>query len=338
MYQKTVSSREEGQRFDKFLHKILPEAGNGFICKMLRRKNITLNDKKADACDKIKAGDIVKIYFADDTLAKFMGKKTENVYQNAYDSLKDKIHILFENEDILAADKPSGVLSQKAEPNDISVNEWLIGYMIDSGEMSEEELISFAPSVCNRLDRNTSGIILCGKTITGEQLLSEMLRSRTLDKFYIAAVLGKIESPKEISGYLIKDKKKNKVTVIKEAPDPDNDNTFEEASPIHTFYRPLYYDKSLDASLIEVKLLTGKTHQIRAHLSSECHPIIGDMKYGNERKNIYFRDRFGIRSQMLHCQKVIFPCDDRLKGASGKEIVSPAPSEFVRTFGSYVSF
>ena len=365
MYQKIVSTREEGQRLDKYLHKILPEAGNGFLCKMLRKKSITLNDKKADAGDKICSGDVLKIYFSDDTLSKYMnGSNDDNCskngnrnsngncnsngnrsntdngagsrlkeeclsYRNCYKKFKDKIDILFEDEDIVAADKPAGILSQKAEKTDVSVNEWLIGYMLESGEMDEDELSLFRPSVCNRLDRNTSGIILCGKTITGEQILSEMLRERTLDKYYLAAVTGRIDKPQEIKGYLSKNHRTNKVVITQ-----THDNESADSDEIHTYYRPLSYDKGNDATIIEVKLITGKTHQIRAHLSSVGHPLIGDVKYGNEKRNRSFRDRYGIRSQMLHCRRVEFPEDERLKEASKVVILSPVPQKFISVFGN----
>ena len=312
MYQKIISSKEEGQRLDKYLHKILPEAGTSFIYKMLRRKNITLNDHKADGDMKVTAGDCLSIYFADDTLAKFMGHDmqapTPDIsetaeYDLAYRRLRN-IKVLFESENILAADKPSGILSQKSGPDDISVNEWFIGRMLDNGSITAQELRSFHPSVCNRLDRNTSGIILCGKTITGEQVLSEMLRDRTMDKYYFAAVSGRIDEPEEMRGFLIKDERSNKVDILREKVDGSDE--------IHTFYRPLEYDAENKVTLLEVKLITGKTHQIRAHLASTGHPLIGDPKYGNASINRHFSEKYNIRTQMLHCCRASFPIECRL--------------------------
>jgi 23S rRNA pseudouridine955/2504/2580 synthase len=334
MYQKVISSREEGQRLDKYLHKVLPDAGTSFIYKMLRRKNITLNDAKAEGSIKLSAGDILRIYFSDETLEKFMGhgssgtkqKNAVNEYSDAFRKL-GRIGILYESENILAADKPSGVLSQKSDKDDISVNEWLIGHMLGSGEITPDELDSFHPSVCNRLDRNTSGIILCGKTIVGEQVLSEMLRDRTMDKFYLAAVCGHIAAPEEITGYLIKDTASNTVQVFSEMPD-DADGMDE----IHTFYRPLCYNSAEDMTLLEVKLITGKTHQIRAHLSSIGHPIAGDPKYGNARVNRRIRDSYGVRSQLLHCARVVFPAECSLDELSGLEISSGIPDGFKAFF------
>ncbi|MDE6404758.1 MAG: RluA family pseudouridine synthase, partial [Lachnospiraceae bacterium] len=181
MYQVMITDREAGQRFDKYLHRILPNAGAGFLHKMLRKKNITLNDKKADGSEKIAVGDCVKVFFAQETLDLFMGKPPEQSensgksvksagqaagqkpygqdYRTAYKQMSD-IQMIYENGHILIADKPAGVLSQKAVKPDLSLNEWLIGYLLEKEELSESELTFYKPSVCNRLDRNTSGMVL----------------------------------------------------------------------------------------------------------------------------------------------------------------------------------
>ena len=161
MYQKEITDREAGQRLDKYLHRLLPEAGSSFLYKMLRKKNITLNGKKADGSEKITAGDMVTVYFAAETLARFMGESESErtAYDLAYEKLTG-ITILYEDEHILLADKPAGILSQKADKTDLSLNEWLIGHLLHSKAISQEDLKAFKPSVCNRLDRNTSGIVL----------------------------------------------------------------------------------------------------------------------------------------------------------------------------------
>lgn len=180
MYKITITEREAGQRLDKYLHRLLPNAEKGFLYKMLRKKNITLNDRKADGSEKTAAGDSVKIFFAQDTLSKFMGKETDggalssasktphsvSDYGSAYRKLSN-IQVIYENDHILLLDKPAGVLSQKADKLDLSLNEWLIGYLLEKGGLSAEDLTFFRPSVCNRLDRNTSGIVLCAKTLKG---------------------------------------------------------------------------------------------------------------------------------------------------------------------------
>lgn len=349
MYQTIITDREAGQRFDKYLHRILPEAGSGFLYKMLRKKNITLNDKKADGSEKIAAGDCVKIFFAQETLDKFMGKRPARSessgweprqepgnrgkavicddqttrqksclleYRTIYRQMPD-ISIIYENSHILIADKPAGVLSQRAEKTDLSLNEWLIGYLLEKGTLSEQDFAFYKPSVCNRLDRNTSGMVLCAKTLQGAQLLSSLLKDRTLHKYYQLYVKGTLEEEQVIEGYLVKDGKKNKVT-IKQASDsfradgvpgqaanmPDHTDD-EKTAYIRTRYRPLRIEQ--DKTLLEVELITGKPHQIRAHLSSIGHPLLGDYKYGDRAWNEKYRQQFGVHAQLLHAYKVIFP-------------------------------
>ena len=313
MYQKTITEREAGQRFDKYLHKLLPEAGSSFLYKMLRKKNIVLNDKKADGSEKIASGDVVSIYFSDETLQKFMGKsalsqKNTDVKVQAAESVKEKqyksayqkykaIKVIYENEHILMADKLAGILTQKATPQDISLNEWLIGYLLEKKAISKEDLQTFRPSVCNRLDRNTSGIVLCAKSIQGAQMLGELLQTRDLHKFYRLYVKGTITEEKVIEGYLTKNEKTNKV-VISEKP-------ADKSSYIKTRYIPILEEG--DKTLLEVELITGKSHQIRAHLASIGHPLLGDYKYGDARWNDIYKKKCGIDHLLLHAYRIVFP-------------------------------
>lgn len=317
MYQAIIGDREAGQRFDKYLHRILPNAGSGFLHKMLRKKNITLNDKKADGSEKIAEGDCVKIFFAQETLDQFMGKASSLLeYHKAYEALSD-ITVIYENAHILIAGKPAGVLSQKADKADLSLNEWLIGYLLEKGGLSEEELTLYKPSVCNRLDRNTSGMVLCAKTLKGAQLLGGLLKDRTLHKYYQLYVKGHITEEQLIEGYLHKDVKRNKVTIRPvsgstdqgDVPRPDsgtqNGLGNVEDAYIQTKYTPLRQET--DKTLLEVELITGKPHQIRAHLASIGHPLLGDYKYGDRAWNEEYRKKYGVQSQLLHAYKVVFP-------------------------------
>ena len=327
MYQIKISQKDAGQRLDKYLHRILPEAGSGFLYKMLRKKNITLNDKKATGGEKIVEGDHVTIYFSDGTLEKFMGRKIphEENYKSAYEQIQN-VRILYESEHVLLVDKPAGVLSQKAERTDISLNEWLIGYLLQSGAVTEEKLTRYKPSVCNRLDRNTSGIVLCAKTLKGAQLLSELLKNRTLHKYYLLYAKGIITDEQLIEGYLIKDEKLNKVYI-----EPVNHGVKGleqiQASYIKTGYRPIGTEK--DKTLLEVELFTGKTHQIRAHLASVGHPLLGDYKYGDKTWNDEYRKKYQVKAQLLHAYKVVFPqLDETFADLSGKEFIAETPEIF----------
>ena len=166
-----VSVNEAGQRFDKLLAKYLNEAPKSFIYKMLRKKNIVLNGKKATGNEKLTVGDSVKIFLADDTIAKF--SKQEIV------RTKVKLDIVYEDANVLMINKPVGMLSQKADAKDTSVVEHVISYLLDSGQITEEELRSFKPSICNRLDRNTSGLIIAGKSMVGLQVMGGLFKERS---------------------------------------------------------------------------------------------------------------------------------------------------------------
>lgn len=331
MYQKQITDREAGQRFDKYLHKLLPEAGSSFLYKMLRKKNITLNGKKADGGEKLTSGDQVEIFFSEETLAKFMGSAADDEYTAAYQKCKG-ITVLYENGHILLADKPAGVLTQKAKWNDVSLNEWLIGYLLAKGEVTRMDLQTFKPSVCNRLDRNTSGIVLCAKTVAGAQLLGGLLQDRTLHKYYQLYVKGKMQEERQIEGVLVKDGRTNRVTVkglTKGMEAAHEDTDAQKESYICTRYRPL--SVCGDKTLLEVELLTGKPHQIRAHLASIGHPLLGDYKYGDARWNDEYKRSCQVRAQLLHAYKVVFPrIEEPFGDISEKTFLSPLPEVFAR--------
>lgn len=321
MYQKVITDKEAGQRFDKYLRKLLPEAGSSFLYKMLRKKNITLNGKKADGSEKIMAGDSVAVFFAEETLAKFMGESLPELseYHAAYQKLQG-IKVLYEDSHILLADKPAGILSQKAGSGDLSLNEWLTGYLLHNGSVNQDELKLYKPSVCNRLDRNTSGIVLCAKSLKGAQMLGGLLQNRTIHKYYQLYVKGTVTEEQLIEGYLTKDGRHNKVSVM---PAGTQD------SYIKTKYKPLRAES--DKTLLEVELLTGKPHQIRAHLASIGHPLLGDYKYGDRAWNDIYQKKYHIRSQLLHAYKVVFPeLEAPFSEVSGRTFYAEVPSVFAK--------
>ncbi len=335
MKQIQVNKADSGQRFDKYLKRIFPEMGTSFMYKMLRKKNITLNDKKATGSEIIQDGDMVKCFFSDETFDKFSGKvvvtATDNTsedianeYSTAYHTLKN-IKVLYEDGHILLLDKPAGVLSQKANPTDISLNEWMIGYLLHKKDLSEESLKHFKPSVCNRLDRNTSGIVICGKTLLGSREMSRILKDRSLQKYYRTYVYGYLDGEKTLTGYHNKNVKSNQATVLFSIPDSDT----QEYDIITTAYRSL--EAKEQYSYLEIELITGKTHQIRAHLAAIGHPITGDRKYG---QTIYGKmanrlPKHYPNYQLLHAYRIVFPnLEDDLKHLSGKEFVCEEPDAF----------
>ena len=307
-----IKENEAGQRFDKFLCKYMSEASMGFLFKMLRKKNITLNGKKATGKEKLSKGDTVKLFLAEDTIEKFTGK-TKVQYTN------EKLDIIYEDDNILLINKPSGMLSQKADHKDVSVVEHVISYLLRSGSLTEDDLKTFKPSVCNRLDRNTSGMIAAGKSLIGLQELSRMFKDRSMEKYYLCIVKGNIDKPQIIKGYLYKNTKTNKVTVLDEQRD---DSTY-----IETHYRPLKSNGKV--TLLEVLLVTGKTHQIRAHLASTGHPLIGDVKYGDVKVNDYYKKNYNLKNHLLHSYRIVFPkLEGALSNVSEKEFKADIPGIF----------
>lgn len=305
-----INENEAGQRLDKFLGKLLKEAPASFYYKMLRKKNIVLNGKKATGNEKLTAGDSVKLFLSDETFEKFAGKRQTNDLAASVPNIA--LEIVYEDHDVLAINKPAGMLSQKAKKEDISANEYILQYLLESGTITRESLHTFKPSVCNRLDRNTSGILVAGKTMNGLQQMSKAFRERSMEKYYLAVVAGAISKPSRIEGYLKKDGQTNQVRIFSK---PSKD-----AKPIITEYRPL---KLLgQVTLLEVHLITGRSHQIRAHLASIGHPVIGDTKYGNPRLNREFLKNAGVTHQLLHAYRLFL--------ADGTKIQADAPKEFER--------
>ncbi len=313
-----IGSNEAGKRLDSFLSGILKEASKGFIYKMLRKKNITLNDSKADGKEKLASGDSVKIYFSDETFEKMRGTAGHGMEITGKAGKEfGELPVIYEDEHIILVNKPSGVLSQKAEKSDVSLNEWLIEYLLESGSITKESLETYRPSVCNRLDRNTSGLVICAKTLAGARYMTELIRTRSIDKYYRTIVQGRLAGPLRLTGYLYKDEKCNKATIRNTDPKDDR------YSYIETEYEPLEYLSGDDLTLMEIRLITGKPHQIRAHLSSIGHPIIGDVKYGGRRYK-------GLNTQLLHSYRVEFPsdCKEPFGYLSGRKFIAQLPSAF----------
>ena len=344
MQEFVVARAEAGGRFDKYLKRLLPLASSGFLYKMLRKKNITLNDKKTEGKEILAEKDVVKLFFSEETFLKFTGRSgsvsisgrdradegnKDSVKKSPKDCLKayqqlGKIPVIYEDEDILILNKPAGALSQKAKKEDVSLNEWMIGYLLKKEEITGEELSRFCPSVCNRLDRNTSGIVLCSKSVSGAQMLSEELKSRGLHKFYRLYVKGILTGEQTIEGVLRKDERSNTVQI--------SDGKKDDASYIRTRYLPIRQER--DKTLLEVELITGKTHQIRAHLASIGHPLLGDYKYGDRRFNEQYRRTYQVEHQLLHAYKIVFPplCTP-FEDISERTFYAPVPKIFdsVRT-------
>lgn len=310
-----ISEREASQRLDKFLGKYMNQAPKSFFYKMLRKKNIVLNGKKASGSEKLMPGDSVKLFLANETIEKFTQIKEVDIPKPE----KERLEIVYEDKNVLLINKPVGMLSQKAGSSDLSLVEYITDYLLDSGQLKKEDLRIFRPGVCNRLDRNTSGLVAAGKSLPGLQQLSLAFKERRLRKYYRCLVLGEVKKKQYIKGYLRKDEKKNRVKILKERQ--------EGTAEIETEYRPVSTNGL--CTLLEVHLITGKPHQIRAHLASVNHPILGDFKYGNSEANQKLKKEFGLTSQLLHAYRLEFPeMKGELENLSGQVFLAKPPELF----------
>ena len=311
-----ITEKNEDQRLNKYLERLLVNSGSGFIYRMLRKKNITLNGKKAAGNEILKNGDVIKIFFSDDTYEKLTGKPEEK-----HVSFPDESRIIYEDPDILIYNKPAGMLTQKAGESDVSVCEYLTGYLMKKGEADSNSLSEYRPSAVNRLDRNTSGLVLCAKNLKAARVLSKMIKERLVKKEYICIVRGKVMEGAGLKGYLKKDVRRNTVALTE---DPE-DGMYAE-----TAYTPAGFCDTLNASVLMVDLKTGRTHQIRAQLAASGHPLAGDAKYGSAVWNEELKKKYGIRHQLLHAYRLTFPQDcEELEQLSGRIFEAEAPFAYL---------
>lgn len=288
MKQLTIGKNDAGQRLDKFLTKNLPNLPQSLLYKYIRKKRIKVNGKRAEISTRLHEGDVLDLYINDEFF-----EKPEPTYDFLHAGTN--LNILFEDENVLVLDKPVGLL---AHPDDREYVDTLIGrvkrYLYEKGEYDPEAEQSFTPALVNRIDRNTGGIVLAAKNAEALRVLNQKMKDREIHKFYLCAVHG---TPKPsqglLKGYLWKDEKKNRVYIYKD---------FKPGSKtIETKYRVLKSAENM--SLVEVELLTGRTHQIRAHFASIGCPLVGDGKYGNNQNN---RKQGGRRKQFLYSYKTVF--------------------------------
>lgn len=284
-----INSNDAGQRVDKFIGKAAPDLPQSLMYKAIRTKNIKLNRKRCQISDRLNEGDILEIYLPDE----FFGSGTETA---EYDFLKAPAHIdlIYEDENILLIDKKNGLVVHEDDSGtvDTLVNR-LKHYLYKKGEYDPANENSFTPSLCNRLDRNTGGIVIAAKNAESLRILNQKIKDREIEKKYLCITVGiPPKSSDTLTHYLFKDSKTNTVTV--------SDKKTPSNKTIITKYRVIKTDREL--ALAEIELLTGRTHQIRAHMAYIGCPLLGDGKYGSNRVN----RSYNIKTQALYSYKLKF--------------------------------
>ncbi|MGL5615179.1 MAG: RluA family pseudouridine synthase [Sarcina sp.] len=307
-----IGSNEAGQRLDKFLRKLLKDVPLSAIFKALRKGDIRVNGKKQKEKYILEEGDTLVIKYIQSNMKK---NKTKN-FQMVDPS---KIRIVYEDENMVLIEKWPGVLVHSDKKDGpASLNDYALSYLYKKGDYTPESEITFTPAPCNRLDRNTSGIVFFGKNFESLKLLNEMIRERRVKKYYCALVKGRIKDGK-YEAFITKDEEYNKSTVFA----TEKNNTKKIQMEVTTIESNGAY------SLIEIELITGRSHQLRAHLAFLGNPIVGDFKYGDKELNSFYENKYGLNYQFLYAYKVVFKeVPDKFSYLKNKTIAESLPPIF----------
>ncbi len=296
----TVNQNDAGQRLDKFIVKATSGMPKSLLYKYIRTKRIKLNGKKAHENDILTVGDLIECYISDEFFADGEGNVD-------YTRVKIKPCVVYEDENILLCDKQPGILVHLGDEGDknraqAAERETLIfaltAYLVQKGEYDPASENSFAPALCNRIDRNTGGIVILAKNASTLRAVNEAIRENRVHKRYLCAVHGKLTGEKTLKAYHRKDYKTNMVQI--------SEKKLPGMKEIVTGYRALAYNRERDLTLLEIRLITGRTHQIRAHMAFIGHPLLGEGKYahnGADRK-------MGYSSQALYSCAVSFDFEE----------------------------
>ncbi|PKM53977.1 MAG: RNA pseudouridine synthase [Firmicutes bacterium HGW-Firmicutes-5] len=284
MIEINITPQNQHQRIDKFMLKVLPGMSKSFCYKMFRKKNITLNGKKINGHELCHEGDLIQVYFTQETYDHFATRIQEKRFES--DGVLD---VVYEDDQLIVINKAIGVLSQD-DGTAVSVIDQIRSYYEEKNVQMDT---GFRIGVSNRLDRNTTGIVLSAKSLPMAQIINQKIKNHEVVKLYKSIVFGKIDKDIELKDTIHKDHNNNKVSI-------DQDGEI----MIHTLLKPLRWNESFTEVEIEIK--TGKTHQIRVHLASIGHPVIGDNKYGNIHLNKDFKRKYNLNHQLLHAYSYQF--------------------------------
>lgn len=271
MKQITINKNDSGQRLDKFLIKFFPSMPQSLVYKSLRKKRVKINGKRAQERDILQAGDVLDLYINDEF---FEETKAEQAF---YKIKTPQVQIVYEDENILLVDKPQGMVVHSDDKESVNtLISHIQAYLYQKGEYNPQAEHSFAPALCNRIDRNTRGIVIAAKNAESLRILNEKIKTKEIRKFYLCLVCGIPEKEEDtLRSYLLKDSAQNRVTV--------HDRPIPNGKTAVTKYRVVKSYRH--HALLEIELITGRTHQIRAHMASIGHPLLGDGKYGVLGKN-----------------------------------------------------
>ena len=315
MIEINIGAEEQEQRLDRFLKKFLSKASLGHIYKIIRTK-VRVNGKKAKPEQYLKKGDVLALYLSEDALEAFLKPEKESAHSTA----PRQFTVVYEDENILLVNKPAGLLTHgdRTEKKNTLVNQ-VLDYLVETGAYRFSRVNTFVPAPANRLDRNTSGLVIFGKNNLALQCLNRMIRKKdSIGKFYLAAAKGELTEEKILRSVMEKDEDKNRIRILEgEAP---------EGRVMETVLRPVACRNGY--SLVEAQLITGRTHQIRAHMASAGLHILGDPKYGDPSVNKEIKERFGLTGQFLHSARLSFRnCPEMLNYLDGKEFTAPLPAK-----------
>lgn len=285
-----IDENYENQRIDKYCKKLLSRASPSLIYKMIRKKDIKVNGKKVDNNYLLKKGDVVSMFLYEDRF------QALSAPLSIYD-LPIEFEVVYEDDLILIVNKPQGLLvHEDAQGTLKTLSNEVLTYLYNKGEYDSDKERGFTPGPVHRLDRNTSGLVIFGKTMRALQDLNEMMKKRhCIDKTYLTITKGYVESGEYID-YVIKDEEKSKMVVVSKET--------ENALKMDTIVERIDYKNEM--SLVKVKLITGRTHQIRVHLAHLGYPVIGDRKYGDFEFNKSIRNKYHLNYQFLHAYSLTF--------------------------------